>query len=108
MPQATTEEIQASHGAYTPPPGWEVQPKPAATEEEWSAKMKTLRKGAAYWRGMRLAHIFDDGWDEGTFQERKNPHLVFYYKGDYSKYAHSLELEEWGVSKSWVIIAQPK
>ena len=45
-------------------------------------------------------------WDEGTFQHRERDHLVFYYKSDASKFAHSLDFDEWGVSKSWVVISQ--
>ena len=32
--------------------------------------------------------------------------LFTFYKSDGTKYAHSLDLDEWGVSKSWVVIAQ--
>jgi len=31
---------------------------------------------------------------------------VFYYKSDNTKYAHSLDLDEWGVAKSWLVITQ--
>ena len=67
-----------------------------------------MKKGSAFWRGKRIAHIFDDGWDEGTFQKREKELLVFHYAAVPMKYAHSLLLEEWGVSKSWVIVEQPK
>ena len=51
-------------------------------------------------RGRKLAHVFDDGWDEGTFQGRtKDDHLFFYYKTDKTKFSHSLLLFEDGVTK---------
>ena len=77
------------------------------TADEWTAAKAKMKKGSAWWRRKRLAHIFDDGWDEGTFQGREKNHLVFYYKSANIKYAHSLELEEHGVAKSWVVIDEP-
>ena len=64
-----------------------------------------MKKNGKFWRGKRLAHIFDDGWDEGTFQGREKKHLIFLYHppGGSFKYAHSLDLDEHGVSNSWVI-----
>jgi hypothetical protein len=63
MSQQTTEEIQASHGVYTPSPSWSVCPLPASTSEEWLALIRTMNKRTPFWRNKRLAHIFDDGWD---------------------------------------------
>ena len=64
----TTEEIQAPHGVYTPPPSWSVCPLPASTSEEWLALVRTMNKRTPFWRNKRLAYIFDDGWDMATFQ----------------------------------------
>jgi hypothetical protein len=103
--QQTTEEIQASHGAYTPAAQWTTITLPAADEAAWAAAKKEMKRGDSWWRGRKLAHIFDDGWDEGTFQGRtKDDHLVFYYKTDKTKFCHSLLFEEHGVTKSWVVI----
>ena len=74
---------------YTPPVGSKVSPAPVETFESWSAEKK-INKGSKFWRGRRIAHIFDDGWDEGTFQGRSGNHLVFYYKSVPIKYGHSL------------------
>jgi hypothetical protein len=104
--QVTTEAIRASHGVYTPPVGWQIFPAPCRTEGEWATEMKKMKKGSAFWRGKRLAHVFDDGWDEGTFQGRTGKHLVFFYKSVPMKYGHSLDFEEFGVAKSWVIIGE--
>ena len=86
--------------------GWEISPAPAGTESEWTTEMKTMKKGSAFWRGKRLVDIFDDGWDEGTFQFRLGKHLVFFYKSVPMKYGQSLELGEFGVTKPWVIIGE--
>ena len=102
------EAIQQSHGVYTPADGWQVCPKPADTQDAWAAEMKKMKKGASFWRSKRLAHIFDDGWDEGVFHRREKDLLIFHYASVPMKYAHSLLLEEWGVSKSWVIVKQPE
>ena len=104
MDQRTTEEIQTSHGPFNPPPGWAILPKPAPTAAEWVDMIKTFKKGHGFWRGKRIAHIFDDGWDMGTFQQREKLHLVFFYSSDSTKFAHSLSLDDWGVSKVWVIV----
>ena len=48
----------------------------------------------------------DDLRDEGTFQGRTGKHLVFFYKSVPMKYGHSLDLGDFGVAKSWVIIGE--
>ena len=63
-----------------------------------------MKRGDSWWHGKKLAHIFDDGWDEGTFQSRSGNHLVFYYKAVPMKFAHSLLLEEHGCTMSWAVI----
>ena len=106
MDQRTTEEIQTSHGPFNPPPGWAILPKPAPTAAEWVDMTKTFKKGHGFWRGKRIAHIFNDGWDIRTFQQREKLHLVFFYSSDSTKFAHSLSLDDWGGSKVWVIVAK--
>ena len=51
--------------------------------------------------------------DVGTFQKRERTYLVFHYKNEPEDpfkyvYAHSLELDEYGIGKSWVIIQPPR
>ena len=77
MSEQTTEEIQASHGPFTPPTGWEIQPAPAPTQAAWAEQIKKRKKGSPFWRGVHLAHIFDDGWDTWAFQSREKEHLGF-------------------------------
>ena len=91
---------------FTPPSTWRVcpLPAPASTPEEWLAKIKTMNKRTPFWRNKRLAHIFDDGWDMATFQGRERDRLIFFYATDQSKWAHSLDFDEHGISKSWVIL----
>jgi len=62
------------------------------------------------WVGHRLEHIFADGWSTGS-QKRKvklleapTGTLLFYYKDIKQQIVHMLLLEEYGVSKKWVII----
>jgi len=62
------------------------------------------------WAGHRLAHIFADGWSTGshkckvTLLEAPTGTLRFYYKDIKQEIVHTLLLEEYGVSKKWVII----
>ena len=57
------------------------------------------------WAGHRLAHIFADGWSTGshkrkvTLLEAPTGTFLFYYTD-----IHTLLLEEYGVSKKFVII----
>jgi len=62
------------------------------------------------WAGHRLAHIFADDWSAGshkrkmTLLEAPTGSLLFYYKDIKQEIVHTLLLEEYGVSKKWVII----
>ena len=62
------------------------------------------------WAGHRLAYIFADGWSTGshkrkmTLLEAPTGTLLFYYKDIQQEIGHTLLLEEYGVSKKWVII----
>jgi len=62
------------------------------------------------WAGHRLAHIFADGWSTAshkrkmTLLETPTGTLLFYYKDIKQEIVHTLLLEEYGVSKKWVII----
>ena len=70
--------------------GWAVVPVPATTQEEWKGNCKKK-----WWKGRRLAHIFDDGWYDGSFK-RKFPgecatdRWMFYYSDDKLEYGHVL------------------
>jgi len=62
------------------------------------------------WAGHRLAHISADGWStvshkrKMTLLEAPTGTLLFYYKDIKQEIVHTLWLEEYGVSKKWVII----
>jgi len=62
------------------------------------------------WAGHRLAHIFADGRSTGshkrkvTLLEAPTGTLIFNYKDIKQEIVHTLLLEEYGVSKNWVII----
>jgi len=62
------------------------------------------------WAGHRLAHIFADSWSTGshkckvTLLEASTGTLLFNYKDIQQEIVNTLLLEEYGVSKKWVII----
>ena len=62
------------------------------------------------WAEHRLAHIFADCWSTGshkrkvTLLEAPTGTLLFYYKDIKQEIVHTLLLEEYGVTKKWVII----
>jgi len=62
------------------------------------------------WAGHKLAHIFADGWSTGsqkrkvTLLEAPTGTLLLNYKDIKQEIVHMLLLEEYGVSKKWVII----
>ena len=65
-----------------------------------------------FWRGKKFAHIFDHGWDIGNFNRAKSnksktgPWTFNYPDGE--PYGHSLDLDEHGLTKSWVVIRKLK
>ena len=73
--------------------------------------MRSMKR-KKWWSGKRLAHIFDDEWNTGTFQRveklQDELHYIIYYKDLNLKYTHSLLIEEHGVTKSWVVIKPKK
>jgi len=61
----------------------------------------------------RIGHVFDDGWAEGLFRgkwggrlENRNKYIVSYPKE--GRYAHELNLSEYGADKVWVILRKKK
>jgi len=66
------------------------------------------------WAGHRLAHVFADGWSTAshkrkmTLMEAPTGTLLFCYKDIKQKIVQTLLLEEYGVSKKWVIIKDRK
>ena len=62
------------------------------------------------WAGHRLAHVFADGWSTAshnrkmTLLEAPTGTLLFNFKDIKQEIVHTLLLEEYGLSKKWVII----
>ena len=79
MDQHTTEQLQSSHGPFSPPPTWSILPKPAADEAPWTDLKQGMKANCKFWKGKQLAHIFDDGWDLGPwgFSETRENSLGF-------------------------------
>ena len=100
-----TQQTRQALGPFMPREGWEIVPLPEAanSQENW-AKLATK----SWWRNKKLAHIFDDEWDEGVFKNKLTddgqPHWDFYYHKNKLRYVHSLLLEEHGMAASWVVI----
>ena len=92
--------------------GWELVPLPGGSDTQGGWEVNALKK--QFWRGKRLAHIFDDEWSTGTYQkdemEDGNWHFIFYFSlRDLGiRYYFGLLLEEHGLTKSWVVIEKSK
>ena len=66
-----------------------------------------------WWTGKRVAHIFEDGWSTASYQRKLKPaeakemgddFVVFHYADMGDQLTHNLKLEEWGITKSWVVL----
>jgi len=66
------------------------------------------------WSGHRLAHVFADGSSTASHQRKRTlleaptGTLLFYYNDIKQQIVHRLLLENYGVSKKWVIIMDRK
>jgi hypothetical protein len=85
--------------------GWAVVAK---ISQEQHHQMHTKK---FIWSNKKVAHIFDSGWDQGTFRPKKTRKMddgsrgyVVYYGSTGEDGVHSLKLEDYGIIKSWVII----
>jgi len=62
------------------------------------------------WSGNRLGHVFVDGWSAASYKRKMTllevptRTLLFHYKNIKQEIVQTLLLEEYGVSKKWVII----
>ena len=73
-----------------------------------------------WFKGKRLAHIFDDGWYGGSFKRKflgetasenwggNADRWIFYYNEFKLEYGHVLLIEEYGLTRSWVAIEKCK
>ena len=99
-------DLQAAHGEFIPSDAWEIAPKPAQADQLRLDK-------SVVWSMHRIGHVFDDGWAEGLFRgkwggrlENRNKYIVSYPKE--GRYAHELNLSEYGADKVWVILRKKK
>ena len=69
------------------------------------------------WTRRRVAHIFEGGWADASYRgvakeaQKEEAGLsidddfyIFYYKDISTSLVHDLKLEEYGMTKAWVII----
>ena len=68
---------------------------------------------AFQWKGKRLAMKFEGGWSTSSYKractgrEAPEGYHLFHYKDKGTKdIAHMLDLEDYGVTKKWVIITE--
>jgi len=92
-------------GPFVPPDGWHVLPAPAVDNGGWGHLLPDYR-----WTNKRLAHIWDNhGWDVATCRgyNHNTKRSEFYYASDkQTAMTHCLLIEEYGMTKSWVIFAK--
>jgi hypothetical protein len=83
-----------------------LPPSEAAVEKISYPDLQVTR-----WNNKRVAHIFDDKWHDGAFKRKlytradlETVRWLFYYNDDKVDYGHTLLVEEYGMTKSWVVI----
>ena len=104
-----SEELQVAVGPFPGLDGYEALPKPSGTSAQWAEEFKSYK-----WAGKRVAHIFADSWSTASYSREMNDseieehgegYRVFYYKDLVGhELCHDLNLEEWGASRSWIIL----
>ena len=96
--------LQTTFGPFSAPDGYEVLEKPAESQKEWDAMAKTK----TWWRGKRLAHIWDDGigWHTVAFHDKQAKKYGFKYQG--KLWYHPLIIENYGATRGWVVIARAR
>jgi len=93
-------------GLFHPPKGWFVLDAPSKDSSSLVADLEIF-----CWTGRRIAHIFDEGWATAsharklTLKEREATpsSFLFRYK-TVGLIMHNLELDGYGIEKTWVII----
>ena len=104
------QQLLEKYGAFGTPDGYKLLEKPAEDQTAWAE----IAKKEKWWRGKRLAHIWETGWDTSTFKgkvarraEDDGPEeYTFFYATDGMKYTHTLPLEEYGQTGTWVIMVK--
>ena len=91
---------------------WGHYQTPTGYKEGWDVLQKSsIALDKFQWSPQqRIAHIFNDGWLTGSFQKKVDgTSYMFYYKSPWGQnVVHELKMEQYGKTKSWVIIQQNK
>ena len=103
-PEAEMTRLLTEFGPFSAPDGYEVLEKPTESQKEWDAMAKTK----TWWRGKRLAHIWDDGigWHTVAFHDKQAKKYGFKYQG--KLWYHPLIIENYGATRGWVVIARAR
>ena len=103
-PEAEMTRLLTEFGPFSAPDGYEVLEKPAESQKEWDAMAKTK----TWWRGKKLAHIWDDGigWHTVQFHDKQAEKYGFKYQG--KLWYHPLIIENYGATRGWVVIARAR
>ena len=104
--EAAQHEYIEQHGPFTPPPDWRVKKPPASTEEEWVNLQNTKSFCRdKFWKGKKYGHLWSNGWAVATYKKKyKNKHYFFYGGTAKMEYSHTIKLDDYGITKTWVII----
>ena len=103
-----SEELQVAVGPFRGLDGYSVMPRPTGSRADWAAALAGFS-----WTGKRVAHIFPDKWATASFRRKPKADeiaeygdgfYVFYYGDVKEEMMHDLDLDEWGITKSWVIL----
>ena len=97
------QNLMDSVPPFVPPTSWIVMAHPASSDA-----LKSFQ-----WKGKRLAMKFEGGWSTASYKractgrEAPEGYHLFHYKDKGTKdIAHMLDLEDYGVTKKWVIITE--
>ena len=103
-PEAEMTRLLTTFGPFSAPTGYKVLEKPAESQKEWDAMAKTK----TWWRGKKLAHIWDDGigWHTVTFHDKQAKKYGCKYQG--TLWYHPLIIENYGATRGWVVIAHAR
>lgn len=103
-----SEDLQVKVGPFRGLDGYTALPKPTGTRADWAEALRDFK-----WPGHRVAHIFPDKWATASMRRKPNADEIgqdgagfygFYYSDVQEEIMHNLDLNEWGITKSWVIL----
>ena len=91
-----TARLQKIYKSYKPLEGYFIVEAPSPSQ----------RHDKKWWRGKRLAHIWETGWDLGMYKRKCRGEYVFLYLSNNVEYGHLLDLSDYGADKVWVAVAR--